>query len=288
MIISKINKTIREATTLNQWNSSSSVIDWFDEITNKDKHKFTQVDIVDFYPSISKKLLENALEFAREYTEISEEDIAIIFHARKTLLFARNSTWVKKSYPDGEFDVAMGAFDSAEVSDLVGLHILDILNRRFPSFRFGLYRDDGLAISKDTDGHTLDKARKDIIKTFKDLGLNITINTNLNIVDFLDVTLDLSTGLHKPYRKPIEKLTYIHKNSCHPPMIFKNQITNISKRISRLSSNKDIFNRAPPYYDNALDNSGHHSKIKYIHNCQQAPSKNRKRKTLWFAHPYSL
>ena len=87
---------------------------------------------------------------------------------------------------------------------------------------------------------------------FKDLGLDITIETNISTVDFLDVSLDLNTGLHKPYRKPIEKLTYIHKHSCHPPITFKNLVMNISKRISRLSSNKDIFERAAPYYDNAL------------------------------------
>ena len=81
-------------------------------------------------------------------------------------------------------------------------------------------------------------------------------------VDFLDVNLDLNTGIHKPYRKPNEKLTYIHKDSCHPPITFKNLVINISRRISTLSSNREIFNRAAPYYDNALIAGGHTNKIK--------------------------
>ena len=41
----------------------------------------------------------------------------IIYHARKSLLFNEEGTWVKK---DGLFDVTMGAYDGAEVCELVG------------------------------------------------------------------------------------------------------------------------------------------------------------------------
>ena len=47
-------------------------------------------------------------------------------------------------------------------------------------------------------------------------GLNITITTNLTVANFLDITLDLRTGKHHPYRKPNEETVYIHKNSNHP------------------------------------------------------------------------
>ena len=88
------------------------------------------------YPSISKELLTSAIEFAKGYTEISETDIETIFHARKTLLFANDSIWVKRSDPDGAFDVAMGAYDSADICDLVGLYILDTISKKFPSFKY--------------------------------------------------------------------------------------------------------------------------------------------------------
>ena len=44
-------------------------------------------DIKDFYPSITEKLLKNALTFADEISKIKQKDKDIIFHARKSLLF---------------------------------------------------------------------------------------------------------------------------------------------------------------------------------------------------------
>ena len=182
----------------------------------------------------------------------------------------------------------MGAYDSAEVCDLIGLYLLDSIGRRFPLLDFGLYRDDGLAASKDMDGHTLDKFRKELVKAFKEWGLGITIDTNLTTADFLDVNLDLATGLYKPFSKPNDKLTYIHKNSCYPQVTFKNLVNNISRNISSLSSNRDIFNRPAPYYNTAPEARGHKEKIEYIDKPQQTHTHNRKRKTLWFAPPFSL
>ena len=52
-----------------------------------------------------------------------------------------------------------------------------------PEIEFGLYRDDGLAVSRNMNGHTLDMAGKDIINVFKNIGLNITIETNIKRVD---------------------------------------------------------------------------------------------------------
>ncbi len=49
-----------------------------------------------FYPSISKKLLSDAISFAKTYWNISEQDIDLIMHARKSLLFNKGTTWVKK------------------------------------------------------------------------------------------------------------------------------------------------------------------------------------------------
>ena len=43
-------------------------------------------------------------------------------HARKSLLFNEEGTWMKK---DGLFDVTMGAYDGAEVRELVGTFLLD-------------------------------------------------------------------------------------------------------------------------------------------------------------------
>ena len=53
-------------------------------------------------------------------------------------------------------------------------------------------------------GHTADKMRKELIKTFKNaiLSIHVTIETNLIIVDFLDVTFNLEKGNNHTSQKP--------------------------------------------------------------------------------------
>ena len=48
-------------------------IEWFKKIKNKCKATFTQFDIIDFYPSITKNILIHSINYARKYIEITEE-----------------------------------------------------------------------------------------------------------------------------------------------------------------------------------------------------------------------
>ena len=61
------------------------------------------------------------------------------------ILFNKTSVWVKKDNPD--FDVTMGSYDGAEVYELVGLYLLNLLSNEFKKQKivFGLHRDDGLS-----------------------------------------------------------------------------------------------------------------------------------------------
>lgn len=86
-------------------------------------------------------------------------------HARKTLLFNQNSTWAKRNDSECSFDVAMGAYDSADICNLIGFYILDDLGSKFTCILFDLHRNDPLDISRGANGHTLDKFRRDIIHT---------------------------------------------------------------------------------------------------------------------------
>ena len=52
-----------------------------------------------------------------------------------------------------EFDVTMGSYDGAEVCKIVGLFMLDMLSKLFEKNYIGLYRDDGLSISGNYNGH---------------------------------------------------------------------------------------------------------------------------------------
>ena len=85
-----------------------------------------------------------------------------------------------------------------------------------PKFKneVGLYRDDGLAICKATPK----KLKKPSKKSAN--GLKITIEANKKVVNFLDVTFNLTNGSYKPFMKPNNKLSYVHQQSNHPPVLF--------------------------------------------------------------------
>ena len=139
----------------------------------------------------------------------------------------------------------MGSFDGAEVCELVGLFILNTLEKRFGK-DVGLYRDDGLAALRTTSGRLADKARKELTTIFESFGLRITAQTNIKCVNFLDLTLDLSNGKYKPYRKPNDEPLYINRLSNHPPSITRQLPHSVNKRINKLSCDEEAFNAAAP------------------------------------------
>ena len=82
---------------------------------------------------------------------------------------------------------------------------------------------------------------KNIIKTIKGIGFAIDVETNLKIVDFLDITFNLNNGTYRPYKKPNDLLLYINKSSNHPPQIINQLPKIINERLSRNSSNEDVL-----------------------------------------------
>ena len=86
-------------------------------------------DIKDFYSSISKKLLDGSINFARQHVQIKKKDFSIIQHARKSLLYNKEIPWQKKNI--NLFDVAVGAYNGSEVCEIVGLFLLN--KRKLPS-----------------------------------------------------------------------------------------------------------------------------------------------------------
>ena len=73
---------------------------------------------------------------------------------------------------------------------------------------------------------------KNIIKTFKDMGFDIDVETNLKIVDFLDITFNLNNGTYRPYKKPNDLLLYINKSSN--PQIINQFPKGIYERLFRI------------------------------------------------------
>ena len=181
----------------------------------------------------------------------------------------------------------MGSYDGAEICELVGLHILDELSKILNKNDVGLYRDDGLIVLKNKNGHDCDKIRKNIIKIFKTIGFQIDIDINLKIVNFLDVTFNLSENSYKPYKKPNDSLLYINTESNHPPEIIKQIPISINKRLNQNSSSEKIFNESKKEYEDALKQSGYKDfELKYNPE-KQTPKQNRKRKIIWFNPPFN-
>ena len=183
------------------WKSTGAVSDWFTRIERKQECTFICFDIVEFYPSITKDLLERALDFASGFTPISQRDKNFIFNSRKSILFDQGREWIKKG--TGLFDFTMGCYDGAKVCELVGMLARSCLARRVPApDSIGLYRDDGLRVLSKSPGSKADRIRKDIIKVFADIGLRITIQTNLKVAGFLDFSLTLSTEAFTRFASP--------------------------------------------------------------------------------------
>ena len=93
-------------------------------------------------------------------------------------------------------------------------------------------------------------------KIFKENRLNITVECNLVITDFLDVTFDLKSGTYYVYRKQNNEILYTHKQSNHPLSIIKQIPLMISKRVTDISCDSDHFNKAAPDYNTTLKKSG--------------------------------
>ena len=266
--LEKIVNIVREKSGLNQWRNTDAVIGWFKNINEKTKTSFIQFDICDFYPYITPTLLEKAIKFTEKFVKISDKDKKIFLQSRRTFLVNEGEIWIKKE--SESFDVSMGSNDSAEISDLCGLYLLSLLSPL--KINPGLYRDDGLIASKLTPRQN-ENLKKKICKIFKDEGLRITIEANINVVNFLDVTFDTSRDIFKPFMKPNDTPIYVNKESNHPPSILKNIPQAVNDRLSRISANEKLFEEAASSYQRALNDSGFNHTLKFNPPINRGPIK---------------
>ena len=130
-----------------------------------------------------------------------------------------------------------------------------------------------------------------LCEKFKEFGLQITASANDTIVDFLDVTFDLTKKEFKPYSKPGDSHLYVHTESNHPPTVTKRIPQSIQTRLSNISSNEEIFNSTKPDYENALHEAEHQTTLTYTpketNNCRKERQHQRKRNITWFNPPFS-
>ena len=106
--------------------------------------------------------------------------------------------------------------------------------------------------------------QKKIIRAFQFLGFKIEVSSNNKIVNFLDVTLDLSNNSNKPFIKTDQHPSYINVNSNHPKNIIKQVPKAVNLRICKLSANEKIFKESSKMYIDALKNSGFKKEFMYL------------------------
>ena len=248
-------------------------------------HNFITFDIVDFYPSITPELLNRALDYAAGYINISQNDRHIIHHCKQSFLLADGDTWIKKS---GVFDLAMGSYDGAECCELVGLYLLSLISKQLDG-DYGLYRDDGLCVIKGT-ARTVENTKKQLCSLFQKHQLKITVEANAKVVNYLDITLDLSLDTYSPYMKPNNRPLYVHSHSNHPHQIIRNIPKGINKRLANIASDKRTFHRAVRPYQQALEASCHDHTLlfnKQRTDASEANKRKRRRKIIWYNPPYN-
>ena len=126
------------------------MINWLKSISNKTKARFIKLDIVESYPSITEKLLDNVIFYAQTLT-IPDDAIQLIKQARKSLLFTEENIWMKK-VENALSDVTMGSQDRAEVCELIGIYLLGKLSNIIDKKKIGVHRDDGLHVIENANG----------------------------------------------------------------------------------------------------------------------------------------
>ena len=110
----------------------------------------------------------------------------------------------------------MGAYDGGECCDICVLYLLSKVKHL--NINIGAYKDDWLGVSSQTARCT-EKTRQQLEQIFRANGLSLDfVAVNKKIVNFLDITLNLESGLYEPYMKKNNQIFYVHNKSNHPPL----------------------------------------------------------------------
>ena len=79
---------------------------------------------------------------------------------------------------------------------------------------------------------------------------------------------------------------YVNRQSNHPPAVTKNIPLAVNRRLSSISSTKEIFDSAAPIYQAELSRAGYNHKLEFTE--VEEPKRRRKRRIIWFNPPYCM
>ena len=152
-----VTQALEKAPHLNLWQSTQQAINWFKELPKDKKLSYIRYDIEGYYPSVTEETLDKALDLAKTFVHISDNDIHIIKTARENFVIHNGQPWKRKK--TNGFDVTMGSWDSCQVTDLIVLYLLWGISKIVPLHLNGVYRDDGM-IAVPGRGQKLNQIRK--------------------------------------------------------------------------------------------------------------------------------
>ena len=109
------------------------------KVESKNNYKFMMFQVKGFHSLISKKLLDDSINFVRQHAQMKGENFNINHNSRKSLLYNKKILWQKKN--NNLFNVAQWSWSLWNVRQLN-------LANKFDKNSVRLYRIDGLLWSK--------------------------------------------------------------------------------------------------------------------------------------------
>ena len=297
-ILDVINAKARSCLKVNQLRSTQDAIDWYNQIEDKKTKTLLKADIKEFYPSINEKVIKNALQYMKSKgIVVSDEEEEYILKAKVQIASSLNINWVKKKSP---FDNSMGANDSCELCELVGLFLLAKIKdqKKEVISSIAIYRDD-VIITLKKHGKQINETKSILTKLFKDEGLTLCEWDEGTKMTYLDIEFSLHDGTYRPFKKPNDNSKYLSKHSDHPKKVLESVPLTVAHRINMLCSNQEIFSSVKNDYEMDLKLQGYKNvslEYKPPENLEErmVHSENKKKKNekksrqiLWFVPPFT-
>ena len=97
----------------------------------------------------------------------------------------------------------VGVFDGVDICELFVFYILQYYQEQYRRNKIGFSRNDGQACFENIGRPKAEHIRSNVIEIFKtEFKLNISSEANGKVVNFCDLTFDLTALKYQPYNKP--------------------------------------------------------------------------------------
>ena len=190
----------------------------------------------------------------------------------------------------------------AEACEICTIFLLSRIKDTLPTVNAGCFRDDGLLVTK-ARPQQVEQQKKLLCDMFARHGLGIETSANMKVIDFLDVIFDLNQNRYKPFMKPGDTPVYVSNKSDHPKKVLGNVPVGVNKRLSVISSDREMFMAAATPFQNALKEAGYDHILEFDENAvnddqnnendddennNRSKKKRRNRNLTYFTPPFSM